>query len=195
MLGAALICAVISVPMVASQPALAEDPVVLTIGVGEDLDSANPFTGLSSLAYEAFTLQYPTLTQYAADDFSIVPGLAESWEESADKKSWTYRLRPGMKWSDGVPITAEDVAYTFNRIIDGKYERTNYGSYVANMVRAEALDDLTVKVDIAKPSPVMDHLFVFISPSTSGSPLTARRCASSRTSAPLSRRRLARART
>ncbi len=164
LLGAALMCVVMSVPTVAASPVFAEEPVVLTIGVGEDLDSANPFTGLSSLAYEAFTLQYPTLTQYAADDFSIVPGLAESWEESADKKSWTYRLRPGMKWSDGVPITAEDVAYTFNRIIDGKYERTNYGSYVANMVRAEAVDDLTVKVDIAKPSPVMDHLFVFILP-------------------------------
>lgn len=67
--------------------AQADEPVVLTIGIGEDIDSANPFTGLSSLAYEVFTLQYPTLTQYAAEDFSIVPGLAESWEESPDSAS------------------------------------------------------------------------------------------------------------
>lgn len=144
--------------------AQADEPVVLTIGIGEDIDSANPFTGLSSLAYEVFTLQYPTLTQYAAEDFSIVPGLAESWEESPDQRFWTYRLRPGMKWSDGQPITAEDVAYTFNRIIDGKYEKTNFGSYVASMVRAEAVDDLTVRVEVSQPSPVMDHLFVFILP-------------------------------
>lgn len=145
-------------------PAQADEPVVLTIGINEDIDSANPFTGLSSLAYEIFTLQYPTLTQYAAEDFSIVPGLAESWEESADQRFWTYRLRPGMKWSDGVPITADDVAYTFNRIIDGKYEKTNFGSYVTNMVRAEAIDDLTVQIEVSQPSPVMDHLFVFILP-------------------------------
>ena len=145
-------------------PAQAEDPVVLTIGIGEDIDSANPFTGLSSLAYEIFTLQYPTLTQYASEDFGIVPGLAESWEESPDQKYWTYKLRPGMKWSDGTPLTAEDVAYTFNRIIDGKYEKTNFGSYTESMVRAEALDDVTVRIEVSRPSPVMDHLFVFILP-------------------------------
>ena len=57
LLGAVLVCVLMTVPAVAAPPALAEEPVVLTIGVGEDLDSANPFTGLSSLAYEAFTLQ------------------------------------------------------------------------------------------------------------------------------------------
>ena len=164
LLGAAFLTVAISLPFAGLTSVAADEPVVLTIGIGEDLDSANPFTGLSSLAYETFTLQYPTLTQYAADDFSIVPGLAESWEESADGKFWTYNLRPGMKWSDGVPITAADVAYTFNRIIDGKYEKTNFGSYVAGMVRAEAVDDLTVRIEISKPNPVMDHLFVFILP-------------------------------
>lgn len=154
----------LALPLASAAPAVAEEPVVLTIGISEDIDSANPFTGLSSLAYELFTLQYPTLTQYAAEDFGIVPGLAESWEESADQRFWTYRLRPGMKWSDGTPLTAEDVAYTFNRIIDGKYEKTNFGSYTASMVRAEALDDVTVRIEVSKPSPVMDHLFVFILP-------------------------------
>jgi len=159
----AAIALVLAAGVPAAQAA-ADDPVVLTIGINEDIDSANPFTGLSSLAYEVATLQYPTLTQYAAEDFSIVPGLAESWEESSDQKTWTYRLRPGMKWSDGTPLTAEDVAYTLNRIIDGKYEKTNFGSYVESMVRAEVVDDLTVRVEVSRPSPVMDHLFIFIIP-------------------------------
>jgi len=159
----AAIALVLAAGVPAAQAA-ADDPVVLTIGINEDIDSANPFTGLSSLAYEVATLQYPTLTQYAAEDFSIVPGLAESWEESSDQKTWTYRLRPGMKWSNGKPLTAEDVAYTLNRIIDGKYEKTNFGSYVESMVRAEVVDDLTVRVEVLRPSPVMDHLFIFIIP-------------------------------
>jgi peptide/nickel transport system substrate-binding protein len=151
----------------AATPALSsavDDSQILTIGITDDLDSANPFTGLSSLSYEIFTLQYPTLTQYAAADFSIVPGLAESWEESADNKFWTYKLRSGMKWSDGVALTAEDVAYTFNRIINGKYEKTNFGSHTESMVKAEALDELTVRIEVSRPSPIMDHLFVFILP-------------------------------
>ena len=164
LLTALVAAAVIALPLCVAAPASADDPVTLTIGTMDDIDSANPFTGLSSLAYEVFTLQYPTLTQYAAEDFGIVPGLAESWEESPDHKFWTYHLRPGMKWSDGTPLTADDVAYTFNRIIDGKYEKTNFGSYAANMVRAEAVDDVTVRVEVSKPSPVMDHLFVFILP-------------------------------
>lgn len=163
---ATLVATVTALPLslIAVPSASADEPVTLTIGVSEDIDSANPFTGLSSLAYEVFALQYPTLTQYAAADFSIVPGLAETWEESPDHKYWTYHLRPGMTWSDGEPLTAADVAYTFNRIINGKYEQTNFGSYAANMVRAEAVDDLTVRLEVSKPSPIMDHLFVFILP-------------------------------
>ena len=47
---------------------------------------------------------YPTLTEYSAEDFSTVPGLAESWEESEDQTYWTYKIRPGLKWSDGQPL-------------------------------------------------------------------------------------------
>ncbi|HEX5901135.1 MAG TPA: ABC transporter substrate-binding protein [Solirubrobacteraceae bacterium] len=48
-------------------------------------------------------------------DFSPIPGLAESWKGSADGKTWTYTMRANQKWSDGQPLTAEDVAYTINR--------------------------------------------------------------------------------
>ena len=144
--------------------AAADEPTVLTIGVTQDIDSANPFTGLSSVAYEVFQTQYPTLTQYSAADFSIVPGIADSWVESADHTTWTFAVHPGLKWSDGTPLTAKDVAYTFNRILKGEYEKTNYGSYVANMTKVVATDDTTVVFTVDKPTPVMDHMYVFILP-------------------------------
>ena len=112
-----------------------EDQVVLTVGVLGDIDSANPFTGIVAEAYEIYQLEYPTLTEYSAEDFSIVPGLAESWEESADKTTWTYKIRAGVQWSDGTPLTAKDVAYTFNRVLNGEYEQTNFGSYVENITK------------------------------------------------------------
>ena len=55
---------------------------------------------------------YATLTDKSAKDFSTIPGLAESWTGSDDKLTWTYKLRDGLKWSDGKPLTSEDIAWT-----------------------------------------------------------------------------------
>jgi peptide/nickel transport system substrate-binding protein len=46
----------------------------------------------------------------------IEPALAKSWEISTDKKQITFTLRPNLKWSDGVPLTTDDVAFTFNEV-------------------------------------------------------------------------------
>ncbi len=148
----------------AGAPASAADPVVLTVGITQDIDSANPFTGYLAEAYEIYQLEYPTLLNSSPEDFSPVPGLAESWQESADKKTWTYKLRAGMKWSDGTPLTAKDAAYTFNRILTGEYEKTNFGSYTANITKAEATDDTTLVLTVSKPSPIMERLAVYILP-------------------------------
>ncbi len=90
-------------------PIAAESPA-FTVGITDDVDSLNPFTGIVSTAYEMYQLMYPTLTDYGADDFAPAPGLAESWEESADQTTWTYKIRPGLKWSDGQPLTSRDAA-------------------------------------------------------------------------------------
>jgi len=137
---------------------------VFTVGVTQDVDSLNPFVGVTAAAYEIFQMVYPTLTEYGAKDFSIQPGLAESWTESPDKTFWTYKIRPGLKWSDGVPLTAKDAAYTFNRIINGTFEKVNYGSYVGNITKAEAPDDTTLILRVDKPSPIMEKLAVYILP-------------------------------
>ena len=137
---------------------------VFTVGITADIDSANPFTGIVAEAYEIYQMEYPTLTEYSAKDFSITPGLAESWQESADHTTWTYKIRAGLKWSDGQPLTAKDAAYTFNRILKGEYEKTNFGSYVENITKAEATDDTTLVLTVSKPTPIMTKLMVYILP-------------------------------
>lgn len=151
-------------PILPSPPAQAADPVVFTVGIGNDVDSLNPFTGILAEAYEAYQLQYATLMQPSAADFTPAPGLAQSWAESPDGKTWTYTLRPGLLWSDGTPLTAADVAYTFNRILKGRYEQTNYGSYVRNITSVEAIDDRTVVMTVKTPSPIMERLAVYVLP-------------------------------
>jgi peptide/nickel transport system substrate-binding protein len=138
--------------------------ITFTVGMTDDIDSLNPFTGIESSAYEIYQLNYETLTDYGQTDFSTKPALAESWDTSADGLTWTYHLRAGLKWSDGQPLTAEDVAYTFNRVRSGKYEKTNYGNYVAGLTSVEATDDRTVVMKVKKPTPIMEHLYIYILP-------------------------------
>ncbi len=140
------------------------DPTTFTVGIKQDIDSLNPFTGIVASAYEMYQMNYETLTDYGQKDFSAQPALAESWDTSEDGLTWTYHLRPGLKWSDGQPLTSADVVYTFNRIINGKYEQTNYGNYVAAITSVKATDDTTVVFTVKKPTPVMLHLYVYILP-------------------------------
>ena len=156
--------AIAAVPVAIVPQAQAADPVVFTVGMLSDVDSLNPFTGVLAESYEIFQLQYATLMQPSSADFTPAPGLAESWEESADGKTWTYTLRPDLVWSDGTPLTANDVAYTFNRILEGRYEQRNYGNYVRNITSVEATDDRTVVMTVRAPSPIMERLAVYILP-------------------------------
>src|SRR5882672_10561266 len=54
--------------------------------------------------------------------FELEPWLAESWDASADGRSFTLHLRPGVTWSDGVPLTSADVLFTLQAIFDPKSE-------------------------------------------------------------------------
>ncbi|HKO84862.1 MAG TPA: ABC transporter substrate-binding protein [Actinomycetota bacterium] len=138
--------------------------VTFTVGIINDVDSLNPFIGILAETYEVWALMYDYLVGYSQKDFSPVPGLAESWQVSDDELTWTYKIRQGVKWSDGQPLTARDAAYTFNRIMKGTFEQTNYGNYVANIKRVTAPDDTTLVMTTKKPSPSMLRLAVPILP-------------------------------
>ena len=60
----------------------------------QDIDTLNVTAGCLVIDYEIWNLTLPTLTDKAADDFSILPGLAESLESSDDGLTWTYKMHP-----------------------------------------------------------------------------------------------------
>ena len=53
------------------------------------------------------------LVNYKADDLSPIPGAAESWTNSADGRTWTFRIRPAARWSNGDPVTARDFLFSY----------------------------------------------------------------------------------
>ena len=144
-----------------TSPSPAADKVVFRVGTLQDIDSLNPFAGVTVAAYEMFHLNYDMLTGYAPDG-SVRPEIADSWEASADGLTWTFKIHPGMKWQDGLPVTANDVAFTFNYIIDN--ELAAYTSSTVNIKDAEAVDDSTVVFHLKKPKATMLRLWIPIVP-------------------------------
>jgi peptide/nickel transport system substrate-binding protein len=137
------------------------EKLVLTVGTPYNVDSMNPLVGVTVSAYEVWNLQYATLTDKADADFSTTPGLAESWKGSKDGKTWTYKLRPDLKWSDGQPLTSEDIVYTVNRAREEQW--LNHDITVAN-ITAEAPDPVTVVLKSKVPDPKLPTMDVYILP-------------------------------
>jgi peptide/nickel transport system substrate-binding protein len=135
--------------------------VVFDVGDPQGIDSMSPLIGVTVAAYEAWNIQYATLTNKAAKDFSVIPGLAESWKSSDDGLTWTYKLRPNMKWSDGKPLTAEDIAWNVNT--SREEEWFNHYAVTQNLT-AKAIDDTTVEIKSSVPDPKLPTMDVYILP-------------------------------
>ncbi|MGQ0647848.1 MAG: ABC transporter substrate-binding protein [Gemmatimonadaceae bacterium] len=78
------------------------------------------------------------------------PDLAASWSSSDDGRAWTFQLRPGVRWHDGVPFTASDVKFTFDQILDlssGSRLRSDF----AAIDGVDVVDSLTVRFRLKTP--------------------------------------------
>jgi len=155
-----------SSPVVAASPSAAgsssSGALVYRIGSSQDVvDGVNPFSSQSGIAWESFRLCYNFLTWYDAD-YKPAPDAAESWEVSQDGLRWTFHLRPDLTWSDGRPLTAHDVAFTYNLIL--KTRHWMYVQYLVGVTSVTAPDDATVVIATEKPSSGMLALYIPILP-------------------------------
>ena len=83
-------------------------------------------------------------------DLSIIGDLAESWDISKDGLVITFHLKKGVRWTDGVEFTADDVIFGFNTIINKKTP-TAYSEDFLQVKKAEVLDKYTFRVTYGKP--------------------------------------------
>ena len=138
-----------------------DGPVTLDIGDPQGIESMSPLIGVQVPDFEAWNMMYATLTDKAAKDFSVIPGLAESWTGSDDKLTWTYKLRDGLKWSDGKPLTSEDIAWNVNTA--RKEGWLNHSAATANLT-ATAPDPQTVVIKSSVPDPKLPTMDIYILP-------------------------------
>lgn len=176
-LAALLVCGLAfgAVSAVADDPASpAASPAaatVLHVGWTAEPDNLNPMVGYETSALEIFHLNYDYLVGFKASDLQPTPELATSWTHSTDGKVWTFKLREGVKWQDGEPFTADDVAFTFQTIIED--EVSNYVGYTEFIETVEAIDPSTVEFTCSKPKTNMLGMPIPILPEHIWSKLTA----------------------
>lgn len=152
-------------PPVETQPAPVETeapaaPVVLRIGWGGSPDTLNPGTALLSEAYTIFELVYDSMYDLQLDG-TYTLSLAESAEVSEDGKTWTFKLRPGYKFHDGTPLTAQDVVFSY-QFYQSHEDFPYMPVYTEYFESVEAPDDSTVVINLSEPIPNMESQLIFL---------------------------------
>jgi peptide/nickel transport system substrate-binding protein len=114
---------------------------------------ADQSSQLANTYFQAPLVNYDPMTA------TVIPGLAKSWEIGDDKKTYTFHLRQGVKWSDGVPFNADDVIFTLDCVFTQKtdpatgkkeplYPNEMYDqfSYDGEIPRYRKIDESTVEI-------------------------------------------------
>jgi peptide/nickel transport system substrate-binding protein len=140
----------------------------LTVALDGEIDTIDPQKSVTIVAgqverqlYEGLVVATPTLD-------GVVPLLAESWDITPDGLSYTFHLRHGVRFHNGKDFKAEDVKWTFDRVMDKNFGSPRRPSFTS-VDHLDVLDDYTVRFVMAKPfAPLLTNLDVlFIQPMSS----------------------------
>ncbi|HEX5018856.1 MAG TPA: ABC transporter substrate-binding protein [Actinomycetes bacterium] len=126
------------------------DSSVLRVGVMSGIENPNIWALNSVSEWSAVTLQYDMLLKFSNDDLTAAPSLAEGCEHNDDYTEWTCTLKDGLKWSDGEPLTAEDIRFTYQLIKDKRFPY--FRSYIPSGSEFAAPDDTTFVWTTPEPS-------------------------------------------
>jgi peptide/nickel transport system substrate-binding protein len=151
MRGAAAAIAVLSAMISgAAGPAGAQ---TLTMAVGAPITSLDPHYHQLSPNNAVADMIFDRLSN--TDNLSrLVPGLALEWRP-VDETTWEFRLRPDVRFHNGNPFTAEDVAFTIQRVPNVPNSPSSFAAYTRPIRAVEIVDPLTIRLRTASPSPLL----------------------------------------
>ncbi|WP_038841086.1 ABC transporter substrate-binding protein [Salinispora arenicola] len=122
---------------------------VLTVAISGEPDQLDPHRTSAYHSFQVLENVYDTLVEPDAN-LAMKPALATEWSTSEDQLTWTFTLRKGVTFTDGSPLTAEDVVYSYTRIID---EKLNAAYRFSTVESVTAPDPGTVVVTLTAPTP------------------------------------------
>lgn len=136
-----------------SGTASAQDRVLRTSTAAGDVSTLDPHRASAATDKGVVGWMFNGLVRFkpgSADPKDLQPDLAESWETSADGKTWTFRLRKGVKFhGDWGEVTADDVVYSLQRAADPK--RSSFSADYAGVDSVVKVDDSTVRITLKNP--------------------------------------------
>ena len=161
-----LLVAAIALAVAVGSPAAAGDSQqgksILKIGWAQNPSTINPFVGQDEEDYSLWAINWDLLVNFSPKDLTPAPGIAQSWDISDDKKTITFHLDPNAKWSDGKPITSEDVKYSLE-VLGSK--GALFTSYTDNISKIETPNADTVVIQTKRPDArIVGGLFIYILP-------------------------------
>lgn len=127
----------------------------LSVGISSDIKTLDPHrSSLDVFRHTIRSAVFEALVFVNPDTLKADPRLAASWETSADGLSVTFKLKPGVTFHDGSPLTASDVAFSIKRVKDPAIA-SPLAPQVTQVKSAEAVDAATVKLTLTGPSPAL----------------------------------------
>jgi peptide/nickel transport system substrate-binding protein len=157
-LGAALLLGACGIT--ALSPAAAQAPVVLRMARNQEPGVFIPWLVDDNTALFTLANVYDGLLRVTKDGASVEPALATSWEVSADGLTWTFHLRPGVVFSDGTPLTSNDVKVSLDLARAGT--RTTWKDNYKAIKEIQTPDPLTVNIILSQPhAPLLSELAMF----------------------------------
>jgi peptide/nickel transport system substrate-binding protein len=121
----------------------------LIAAIAGEPDQLDPQKTSAYFSFEVLENVFDTLVE-PDENLEMRPALAESWSVTPDQLTWTFHLRKDVTFQDGSPFTADDVVYSYRRIIDGKLANVDKFSAVTD-VSAAGRD--TVVIRVKQPTP------------------------------------------
>ncbi len=128
-------------------------PQTLRVGMQSPPSTLDPHWLLNLSNTGALRNIYETLVARDAQ-MQLRPGLAESWRV-VDETTWEFRLRPGVRFHDGAPLTSADVAASFQRVPNVPGNPNPYTIYLSGVTGVEVVDDLTFRIRTSGPLPIL----------------------------------------
>ena len=131
---------------------------VFVIGMEAEPPGLDPGQALGLHTLRVTHQIFETLVNTPDDSTEIVPGLAESWQVSADGLAWTFKLRGGVRFHDGTPLDAAAVKFSFDRVIDPTHPHAKSGKwsfvvgYLSSVKSVEVVDPATVRLHLKYPT-------------------------------------------
>lgn len=147
-----LLASTLLAAVLAAGPALAQTKELLTIDLPGDPATLDPHLQWNTDSYSVYRNIFDNLVTRNAEG-EIVPQIATGWTQD-DDTTLTFTIRDDVAFHDGTSLTAEDVAYSINRIIDPDLNSPQLSQF-NQIERAEAIDPTTVRITTKSPYPAL----------------------------------------